>query len=646
VEKYHFGGGFVCCPGLEAGGPVSDQTYAGNLAGGAAGLPVVSWSHIERIGMSYVQRPKSDLGTILVHWLIVAALLSAAITGLGIAAGDNPDLWAVRDWGFLLPGENLWPWHLFFGMALLSSLLTYAVYIKRAQLVSRVRFNASRFHALIRGGRSRWATLNVLLYWALFAAFAIEIGTGILLFFNYGGFLLTLHLHATWCFLAFLFLHPLVHWFYGGTGQLLRIFKAEWRLPQRHPELIEALIKRVQALEIEKLSPATGNTLPAIRKAKPPKTVTVVVPLAVAVAAGVALAPVSTSIEEQTRQTLRIIRIMPANAPSIDGDISEDAWRRAPAGTVLTQHGVNFDGGESEVKIQAVHDGKYAYFAFIWTDPTRSLMHMPLVKDEDGWHLLRTAKRGNETKFYEDKFAVLLAAGGQHLLGKGFHFGPQPVSSAPADATGRGLHYLAGGYGDIWQWHASHGGMNGWIDNGHFGPPQRDSAPQPSGRYTGGFAIDPGPLPYQDNFTVVADRETYPLVRPIRFPKSSSRYLKAASLRFDPENSDPETACFWLNPADSLPYSEEIDKALPIGTVIPSVLFTPDLVKRADPSFVIGNARWASGRWSLELKRRLDTGGRYDTVIKTGALMWVAAFDHAETWHTYHLRPLELEIEW
>ncbi|MGB9166464.1 MAG: hypothetical protein WCC41_18775 [Rhodomicrobium sp.] len=45
------------------------------------------------------------------------------------------------------------------------------------------------------------------------------------------------------------------------------------------------------------------------------------------------------------------------------------------------------------------------------------------------------------------------------------------------------------------------------------------------------------------------------------------------------------------------------------------------------------------------MKRRLDTGGAFDVAIKTGALMWVAAFDHAETWHTYHVRPLELEVE-
>jgi hypothetical protein len=595
--------------------------------------------------MSYIQPPKSDLGTIVVHWLTVAALIGAVITGLAIAAGDNPWLWVVRYFGFLLPGEDVWIWHLYFGVTLLSSMLAYAVYVRRTQLTDRIAFNASRFSALLRGGRLGWASLNVLLYWGLFVAFALETCTGILLFFNFGGVLLNVHLHITWLFLVFLVLHPLVQWLYGGNGQITRIFKPQWRLPQRQPKLVDALIERVQALEIERTSPAPGNPLAGSRWTEPPKTVTVFAPLAVAIAAGAALVPLSTAIEGQTQQTLRISRIDAADAPSIDGDISEAVWRRAPAVAALTQHGANFGGGESTVEVRAVHDGKFAYFAFTWTDHSRSLKHMPLVKLEDGWHLMRGETPGNERQFHEDKFAVLLAAGGPRLLGKGFHFGQHPVSDAPAGATGRGLHYLAGGYGDIWQWRASHGGVGGWIDHGHFGPPLPGSAPQPSGRYAGGFTIDSLRLPYEDNFSAVSSSGAYPRVRPLRFPKSAAGFLKLSSLSLDADNSDAESSRFWLSPDESLPYSEVIDRAVPTGTVIPSILFSPELATGEDPASVVGTARWASGRWSLELKRRLDTGGPNDTIIKSGALMWVAAFDHAETWHTYHIRPFRLEVE-
>ncbi len=58
-----------------------------------------------------------------------------------------------------------------------------------------------------------------------------------------------------------------------------------------------------------------------------------------------------------------------------------------------------------------------------------------------------------------------------------------------------------------------------------------------------------------------------------------------------------------------------------------------------------GVARWAAGRWTLEVARRIYTGSQYDVPIKTGTLMWVAAFDHSEKRHTRHLRPFRLEVD-
>jgi hypothetical protein len=55
-------------------------------------------------------------------------------------------------------------------------------------------------------------------------------------------------------------------------------------------------------------------------------------------------------------------------------------------------------------------------------------------------------------------------------------------------------------------------------------------------------------------------------------------------------------------------------------------------------------ARWASGRWSLEAVRRLDTGSSYDTPITTGAYMRVSVFDHTQSRHTRHIRPIRLEV--
>ena len=59
--------------------------------------------------------------------------------------------------------------------------------------------------------------------------------------------------------------------------------------------------------------------------------------------------------------------------------------------------------------------------------------------------------------------------------------------------------------------------------------------------------LDPGSLPYQNNFELLSDRETYPLVRPRRFPKSHDALVRLQSVSLDPEKSDAETSAWWLN---------------------------------------------------------------------------------------------------
>ena len=62
------------------------------------------------------------------------------------------------------------------------------------------------------------------------------------------------------------------------------------------------------------------------------------------------------------------------------------------------------------VEIRAVHDGTFAYFSFVWDDPTRSMKHLPLAKTRSGWRLLQDKfDHEDANAFYQDKFAVLLA---------------------------------------------------------------------------------------------------------------------------------------------------------------------------------------------------------------------------------------------
>ena len=350
--------------------------------------------------------------------------------------------------------------------------------------------------------------------------------------------------------------------------------------------------------------------------------------------------------------SVQIRRINAADAPILDGDTSDRAWRGVKPFSLLTGEGGNFDGkGEARIEVRAVHDGTYAYFLFTWQDSTRSLKHLPLVKEADGWHLLHSGfQLGDEHQYNEDKFSVLLTTSDVTLAGgRTFHPGPQPVAGAPATMSGRGLHYTEAGYADVWQWKAT-SGATGWMDDAHFGPPLNPTPMQAANvvPYKGGFAPDPGTANYRDNFTVEADTSGGPrrsrLVAPLRLPKVVAATTDAlGDIDLDPNHGESDGARWFMTEKDSVPYSTDVDARIPTGTVIPGVIVNGEF--SGDRADVRSAARWASGLWALEVKRRLDTTSQFDVPIKTGVFMRVAAFDHSQIRHTRHVRPIRIEVE-
>ena len=92
-----------------------------------------------------------------------------------------------------------------------------------------------------------------------------------------------------------------------------------------------------------------------------------------------------------------------------------------------------------------------------------------------------------------------------------------------------------------------------------------------------------------------------------------------------------------------MPYSRELSAKISIGTVVPGVIVSGNYT--GDRADVRCAARWAAGRWALEVTRRLDTGSPYDIPITNGIFMRVAAFDHSQISHTRHVHPIRLEVE-
>jgi hypothetical protein len=642
-----------------------------------------------------MKRPKgrnrrTDYGTIALHWLLVGALMVAAVTGLRIAS-EAPDRTWINTLDLFLPRSMVWTAHMPAALVLVAVAIAYPVYVSLAGLIHRIRFDRFRLFGLLGKSETRWGSINVGLYWIFYAALIVQIVTGGALYFGYANSILhQVHWIGMWVICAYAILHVLAHLRLGGTSQLFRIFRPAPHVAPPPPfdpaELIAFLAERSRRkasfpqtgserhqkdpqmphqsdrLREDRSSdhPSTAQAAEPERRAHVPGkqraprrrgAILHANPLVTAAVAGLFGVGVLVTLDRQMVDTLQIRHIAASEAPLLDGDTSDPVWRNARPFYVATQDGGNFDGkGETTIEIRAVHDGKWAYFLFAWDDPTRSLKHLPLRKSADGWRLLHDGyERGDEHAYHEDKLAVLLTKSDLVLAGdRTFHAGPTPNDGLPRTLSGRGLHYTEGDgvFVDVWQWQATRGGPTGWMDDDHFGPPAKPTNAQAVGNapYRGGFAPDPGTANYLDNFDPRAPEGFAQPIQPRRLPKNFKAAAAALGpIDLDPNHGESDQARWYLTDEESLPYSSALDAQIPVGTVIPGVIVSGKY--SGDRADVRAAARWGAGRWAVEAARRLDTGSPYDVPIETGTSMRVAAFDHSQIRHTRHVRPIRLEVE-
>ena len=622
---------------------------------------------------------KTDYGTIILHWSLVAAFGVAFVSGLRIATEAPGRAW-INLFDAVLPRESVWVAHMQAAVALVTVSLAYTVYLARSGLGRRIRLDKIRLHGLFGRKHARLGAYNIVLYWIFFATMLALIASGGLLYFGFyaGHDVAMLHWYGTWVITAFGGLHVLAHYRIGGASQLLRIVRPT-RIEAPPPrldaiELLTLLAEQSARLAPESVQPhlrpapppdATGRDRMTARRpaapappepkargtaAKPRNPTFQSNPFVVAAAIAMAGASAIVAADRLAVDQLQIHRINSADAPTLDGDTSDRAWRNIAPFSLMTSEGGNFDGkGETRIEIRAVHDGTWAYFLFIWEDPTRSLKHLPLIKEVDGWHVLHDGyEAGDEHDFNEDKFSVLLTTANVTLAGdRTFHASPHPIPGEPATMTGRGLHFTPAGYADVWQWKATSGGATGWMDDAHFGPPL-DATPLQARNivpYKGGFAPDPGAANYTDNFVIDTDAASGArLIAPRRLPRDLAAATAAmGDIDIDPNHGENDGARWFMTEQESIPYSAAADARIPRGTVIPGVIVDGDF--SGDRADVRCAARWASGHWALEVARRLDTNSQYDVPIKTGVFMRVAAFDHSQIRHTRHVRPIRIEVE-
>ena len=554
-------------------------------------------------------RPRSDVGTIVLHWLAVAAVVASLLTGLRIAA-DATGAIISPIFEFMLPNGEVWTIHVLAGLGLFACVTAYLAYVTRAALTQRNALRRIRPLAMPHAGaRYRWQALNIALHWLAYVAICALAATGISLYLGYGGWIVPVHRVLALFLLAYIVVHTLTHFLYGGVWQLLRLFR-----------------------------PAGLAKSNAVRP----------YPLAVACLVAVLTVASVAGLDWSTRPTL--IARTTDTPPTLNGRLDDAVWRNARPAVMPTQQGENTEGFmQSTVEVRAAYDEENVYFAFRWDDPTRSLMRVPLRKEADGWRILGTrVGMADVMDYYEDKLAVLFTPEPGFGGAETTHMGKRPLPGKPGAANERGLHYtLDGSIYDMWQWKASRGGMLGHVDDMYVGPPIEPNEAQAAGtaRYSAGYQSDPGQAIYIYNYEARPGAGYDAPVDLLRLPTDYRAMLAGlGTIPASPDQSNDEGSVWWLTEATSAPYSPELDATIPVGTVIPSVLNINEY--EGDRADIKGAAHYENGFWTLETSRKRDTGSDHDMSFAPGqtAYVYVSVFDHVQTRHTRHQRPIILEL--
>jgi hypothetical protein len=544
---------------------------------------------------------RTPLPTLVLHWGLVLTLAVSLATGLRIAADalDAPVSQSLAPW---LPQGDLFLWHLAAGATVLGLVLAYALYQVRSGLWRRFLPR----HRAPRGRPGRWERVNLLLHWGAFALLGVGVGTGLMQYFDLlpvgRAWIEAVHLGAAWGLVAYLLLHVAAQLAAGGPSRLLGM-----------------LLPRTRFGSIGLLSAVVAGGLV----------------LGLVAADRLALATLTVAWTER--------------APVLDGRFDDPAWDEARPVQLRLGNGANLPGGETSVQVRALHDGERVYFLVEWTDPTRSQKHVPLHKTPEGWRILQTAyRKADENRYYEDKLALMLSPGDPLAALASIHLGERPLDGQPGAPGGRGLHYTSdGAILDVWHWKSVRNGAQHQADDNFFGPPLPAPAETPrrrdpdSGawfpRYTGGYRKDP-PGTFS-GFEMNWEYFSEDLTQPLRLPEDQRDLAQLDPVDLSPEVSD--AGRWWIELNDTRPYADGPDD-LPAGSVLPNVLPTGRLT--GDRGDIRARGSWIDGRWHLELSRRLDTGSKRDVAIADGTLVWVAVFDHTQTRHAYHLRPLRLHL--
>jgi hypothetical protein len=312
-----------------------------------------------------------------------------------------------------------------------------------------------------------------------------------------------------------------------------------------------------------------------------------------------------------------------AAAPTLDGNASDEVWKKAPVVPFEAVKGVHFadNKGVTHGTIQAAYAGDTLYMLLTYDDPTYSVRRSPYQKQPDGsWIKVKDPedKGGDNNLAYEDKFALLWNINAS-IFGFNEKLGCNALCHAgePGKAYGNKYTTDPGELGDIWHMK--------FVRTGHFG--------QIDDQYVDDTRFDPQKSPE-------AGRKSD--------PSTGGGYEDVKLVNGKPEfmNKDGLAAnkggTYWIDAANKVPFD---DSKFQPGDEVASIVTAPFTGDRADIKVAVA---WKDGKWTAEFSRKLVTGSQFDVQFDDLSKVYgfgIALFDNAQVRHAYTQPPLHLVFQ-
>ncbi|MHA2365751.1 MAG: ethylbenzene dehydrogenase-related protein [Candidatus Hodarchaeales archaeon] len=245
----------------------------------------------------------------------------------------------------------------------------------------------------------------------------------------------------------------------------------------------------------------------------------------------------------------------------LDGVADEEAWENAVA-----VEDSDVDSSGNSIMVKAIHDETHIYVYAEWTDNSTTESNTRRAFDFNGTHW--TNLRGSE-----DRMNFAWAVGDEAI-----------VCGHNAGKSGGDTMLF-----DIWHWKATRTGPAGWADDKNWDGSGRHSDAKTAGGY-------------KDN-SVVAQAV------------DAAAITAALGNTSDVSAHSSDDRPFWKADGTAITWTAGTTTDITSATVIPGYLTEIPTGSRGD---VLTGSKYASGTWSVEFKRELDTNNTDDIMFEEG----------------------------